>query len=94
MPKIKLALLGTGHMAGLHAPNIKSNPDIELVAGCDVSKQIVDTYFAKNFPDLMEEHGAIAAGGKRGLSIRQARFGKVVKRETDAQCLAPWNEFP
>ena len=51
MPKIRLALLGTGHMASLHAPHIKSSPDIDLVAGCDVSKQIVDTYFAKNFPD-------------------------------------------
>ena len=51
MPKIKLALLGTGHMAALHAPNIKSNTDIELVAGCDVSKQVEESWLDKNWAD-------------------------------------------
>ncbi len=44
MSKVKLALLGCGHMAGLHAPNIKANPDVELVACCDVNKKIVDRW--------------------------------------------------
>jgi predicted dehydrogenase len=50
MSKVRLALLGCGHMAGLHSPHIQSNPDIELIAGCDVSKQVVENWIGKHFP--------------------------------------------
>jgi len=38
-------------MAGLHAPHIKSNPDIDLVAGCDVSKDLVENWLDKHWSD-------------------------------------------
>src|SRR4051794_6648259 len=50
MEKVRLALLGCGHMAGLHAPSIKENPHIELVAGCDVTREVVERWIDKHLP--------------------------------------------
>ena len=38
-------------MAGLHAHNIKSNSEVELVAVCDVTKQCVDQWIEKHWSD-------------------------------------------
>lgn len=50
--KIRLALLGCGHMASLHAPAIKRNNHIELVATCDVDEKIVGQWIEKNWSDV------------------------------------------
>jgi predicted dehydrogenase len=50
--KVRLALLGCGHMAGLHAPNLRSNRDVELVATCDVSKDCANRWIEKHWTDL------------------------------------------
>lgn len=46
--KVRLALLGCGGMMGAHANRLKSHPDVEIVALCDVSEQIVQAFAAKH----------------------------------------------
>lgn len=47
--RIRLALLGCGHMALLHAPAIKRNSQLDLVAACDVDEKIVGQWIEKNW---------------------------------------------
>ena len=47
MAKTRVALLGTGGYSGVHAGVLKDNPDVEIVAGCDVSEDIVNSYLDK-----------------------------------------------
>ncbi len=51
MSKVKMAILGCGGMSGAHAGRYKANPDVEIVALCDVSEEIVEGYIARNLPD-------------------------------------------
>lgn len=51
MNKIKMAILGCGGMSGQHAKRYKDHPDVEIVALCDVSEEIVEKYIAKNLED-------------------------------------------
>ena len=46
-----MAILGCGGMSGAHAHRYKANPDVEIVALCDVSEEIVEGYIARNLPD-------------------------------------------
>ena len=52
MSKIKMAILGCGGMSGEHARRYKVRPDVEIVALCDVSEEIVHGYIAKNLSDV------------------------------------------
>ncbi len=45
---IKMAILGCGGMSGQHAKRYKSNPDVQIVALCDVNEQIVEQYIERN----------------------------------------------
>jgi predicted dehydrogenase len=51
MSKVKVAILGCGGMAGAHAGRFKRNKDVEIVACCDVSEEIVEKYITKNLSD-------------------------------------------
>ncbi len=48
MNPIKMAILGCGGMSGEHAKRYKVHPDVEIVALCDVSPEIVQKYIDKN----------------------------------------------
>ena len=45
MAKLRVAMVGTGGFAGSHAGVLKDNPDVEIVAGCDVSEEIVNGFW-------------------------------------------------
>lgn len=51
MSKIRMAILGCGGMSGQHAKRYKAHPDVEIVALCDVSEEIVEKYLTKNLED-------------------------------------------
>lgn len=51
MPKVKVAILGTGGMAGAHARRYKDNPDVRIVALCDVKEDIVKGFIERNLKD-------------------------------------------
>ena len=48
---IKMAILGCGGMSGQHAKRYKAHPDVEIVALCDVSEEIVEKYIERNLAD-------------------------------------------
>ena len=52
MSKIKMAILGCGGMSGEHAKRYKKHPDVEIVALCDVSAEIVQRYIDRNLSEL------------------------------------------
>jgi predicted dehydrogenase len=51
MAKIRIAILGCGGMSGEHARRYKGNSDVEIVALCDVSEEIVEKYIERNLSD-------------------------------------------
>jgi predicted dehydrogenase len=52
MSKIRLAMIGCGGNSSGHANNLKSNPDVQIVAGCDVKKEIVENYIKHVLSDV------------------------------------------
>lgn len=48
MNPIKMAILGCGGMSGEHARRYKADADVQIVALCDVSPEIVEKYIEKN----------------------------------------------
>jgi len=52
MSKIKMAILGCGGMAGGHAQRFSKHADVELVALCDVSTEVVGNFIARNLADV------------------------------------------
>jgi UDP-N-acetyl-2-amino-2-deoxyglucuronate dehydrogenase len=51
MPKVKVAILGCGGMAGAHAGRLKGNPDVQIVALSDVDVPRVQAYIDRNLAD-------------------------------------------
>jgi len=51
MAKVKMAILGCGGMSGAHAGRFKGNPDVEIVALCDVSEEVVNGYIERNLTE-------------------------------------------
>jgi predicted dehydrogenase len=51
MSKVRMAILGCGGMSGEHARRFKSNSDVEIVALCDVSEEVVQGYIDRNLSD-------------------------------------------
>ncbi len=47
MSKIRMAILGCGGMSGQHAKRFKKHDDVEIVALCDVSTEVVQTYIVR-----------------------------------------------
>jgi predicted dehydrogenase len=52
MSKIRLAMIGCGGNSSGHARRMKQKPDVQIVAGCDVNKEIVEKYIDRNVPEL------------------------------------------
>lgn len=52
MNKVKMSILGCGNMSGQHAKRWKEHPDVEIVALCDVSEEVVERYIAKWLADV------------------------------------------
>ena len=46
-----MAILGCGGMSGEHAKRYKKNPDVEIIALCDVNQEIVEKYIERNLSD-------------------------------------------
>jgi predicted dehydrogenase len=51
MSKVRMAILGCGGMSGEHARRYKRNEDVEIVALCDVSEDVVQGYVDRNLSD-------------------------------------------
>lgn len=51
MARIRIALIGCGHMAGLHAPHLKLQEEVELVACCDVSVELAQRWLHTHWSD-------------------------------------------
>jgi predicted dehydrogenase len=51
MSKVRVAILGCGGMAGAHANRFKGNPDVEIVALCDVSEEQINKFIERNLKD-------------------------------------------
>lgn len=51
MSQIKMAILGCGGMSGAHAKRYREHPEVQIVALCDVSEEIVNGYIERNLPD-------------------------------------------
>ncbi len=51
MQKVKMAIMGCGGMSGEHARRYKRNSDVEIVALCDVSEEIVQGYIERHLSD-------------------------------------------
>src|SRR5581483_11391639 len=73
--KIRLALLGCGHMAALHAPSIKGNTHLDLVAACDVNETVVRQWLEKNWSS---DAGNVPAFSDPAQMYRQARPDAVL----------------
>ena len=52
MSKIRLAMIGCGGNSSGHARQMNSNPDVQIVATCDVNTDIADGYIDRNLPEL------------------------------------------
>jgi len=61
MAKLKIAFLGCGGIAGKHSRALAANnSDTVIVAGCDLSKSIVDAWIDKTIPDYAPRPAAYA----------------------------------
>ena len=49
MAKVRVAILGCGGMAGEHAKRFNANPDVQIVACCDVTGQLVHKFLDRHF---------------------------------------------
>jgi predicted dehydrogenase len=47
MPKLRIAILGTGGMGGAHAERFRHHPDVEIAALCDVSLEIIERFIQR-----------------------------------------------
>lgn len=53
MTKIRLAIIGCGGNSGAHARRLRGKEEVEIVACCDVSEEIVSNYIGNH----LSEHG-------------------------------------
>lgn len=54
MAKVRVGLVGCGGMAGAHARRLKGNPDVKIVALCDVSEEIGQRFIGHHLSDVKE----------------------------------------
>lgn len=52
MPKVKVAILGCGGMAGAHARRLKNHPDVAIVGCCDVGSEHVERFIQRHLEDV------------------------------------------
>jgi predicted dehydrogenase len=51
MSKLRIGILGTGGMAGVHAHRFRENPDVEIVALCDISEDIIHRFIGRHLAE-------------------------------------------
>ena len=51
MPKVNVAIMGCGGMAGAHAGRLKRNSDVQIVGLCDVDEPRVQAFIDRNLRD-------------------------------------------
>ncbi|MCE9590517.1 MAG: Gfo/Idh/MocA family oxidoreductase [Planctomycetes bacterium] len=51
MAKVKIAFLGCGGFMGIHAGRLKGHPDAQIVALCDTTAELVQTFYGKHLAD-------------------------------------------
>ncbi len=51
MPKVNVAIMGCGGMAGAHAGRLKRNSDVQIVGLCDVDEPRVQAFIDRNLPE-------------------------------------------
>ena len=51
MSKVRVAILGCGGMAGAHARRLKPNPDVQIVALCDVDEPRVEAFIRRHLAE-------------------------------------------
>jgi predicted dehydrogenase len=52
MSKVRLAMIGCGGNSSCHAHQLKRNPDVQIIATCDVNKEIAQGYIDRNLPEV------------------------------------------
>ncbi|RKU27065.1 hypothetical protein C6497_12265 [Candidatus Poribacteria bacterium] len=52
MSKIRLAMIGCGGNSSGHARRMNQNPDVQIIATCDVNTEIANGYIDRNLSDL------------------------------------------
>jgi predicted dehydrogenase len=57
MPKVKVAILGCGGMAGAHARRLRSHPDVQIVALSDVSVPLVEQFAERHLAEVQPKPG-------------------------------------
>ncbi len=62
--RLKVAIVGTGGVAGVHARVFKDRPDVQIVAGCDVSEEIVNGFWDRNLEGYEPRAAAYADAAK------------------------------
>ena len=72
MATVRVGILGCGGYAGRHARDYLQNPDVQVVALCDLSEDIVAAFCEKHFAEAKKKPGGIeklisAYGKKAGL---------------------------
>ena len=58
MAKIRLAMIVCGGNSSGHARNMNRNPDVQIVAACDVNTDIANNYITRNLPELTPKPAA------------------------------------
>jgi len=76
MSKLRVAFLGCGGIAGKHARSLKVHPDAQIVAGCDVTGEIVRGFFERALGDGEGPRPAVFTD--MGRMLREARPDAVV----------------
>jgi predicted dehydrogenase len=71
--KVRMAILGCGGMAGAHAHRFKNNPDVEIVALCDVKEEIVNAYIERNLKDYPSRPAIFTDPAKMYATARPCR---------------------
>ena len=51
MPKVNVAIMGCGGMAGAHAGRLKRNSDVQIVGLCDVDEPRVQAFIDRHLAD-------------------------------------------
>jgi len=75
MPKLRIAILGTGGMAGAHADRYKAHPDVEIAALCDVTADIVSGFIERKLKDYQPRPQVYTDAA---VMYRQAKLDGVV----------------
>ncbi len=64
MSKLRVAFLGCGGIAGKHARSLKGKPEVEIVAGSDVSEEQVEKFLKKTLEDYEPAPGIFTDAAK------------------------------